>query len=153
MNLIRQYFFYCSFFFIAHTTGRHHINLKLINSINSQGLTRHSRNLISLELFTPPCCELCGLQHIRTHTFKAILQHISLIVAGPLVSNCLPWSACGPARPTLQASEVACIYIHPPLPTTALELSPNISPRYPKTELSVRSRTSSHVSLTPWHPT
>lgn len=108
--------------------------------------TTPPQSIHCLELLMFPCCVAAHTVHIRTHTFKTILQHISLIVTGPLVTNCLPWSACRPARPTLQASEVACIYIPPAPRAPALGVSPNISPLYPKTELSVRSRTSSHVN-------
>lgn len=81
-----------------------------------------------VELFMSPCCELCGLPaHQNAHVQSYPSAH--LFDCGWALSSrtvCLGRHA-GPARPTLQASEVACIYIHPPR-APALGVSPNISP-------------------------
>lgn len=130
----------------THSTCRHHIHLELIYSISSQGLTRLSRNLIVVWSCLSPCCELCGLPaHQNTHVQSYPSAHF--FDCGWALSSrtvCLGRHA-GPARPTLQASEVACIYIHPSGHQHS-ELAQISAPRYPKTELSVRSRTSSHVN-------
>lgn len=96
-----------------------------------------------LELFVPLLWTVWAPNTSEHTRSKLSFSTFLWLWLGPLFTNCLPWSACGPARPTLQASEVACIYIHPNGHQHS-ELAQISAPRYPKTELSVRSRTSSH---------